>query len=381
MSYIERDTEKHIKKDLEHKMVFVSGPRQCGKTTLAKNILEQADSEKNKSYLNWDFGADREYILKEQFPAGAGLLVLDEIHKYSRWRQVVKGLYDKRNHELDILVTGSGMLDYYRHGGDSLQGRYHSYRLHPFTLNEVGKGDKDDLLALFHFGGFPEPFQLASERETKRWSRDYRSRIINEELRSLENVKDISLLELLAIRLPDLVGSPLSINAIRQDLQVNHQTVSRWLLMLERLYMIFRIYPFGAPNIRAVKKEAKHFHFDWTVLEDEGNRFENLVACHILKWTHLQQDINGQDIQLCYFRDIDRREIDFVITKDSQPIQFIECKLKGKEINPALKYMKKRFPAAEAIQLSLHREDNFMTKDGIHVRPANEFLMTLQRVD
>jgi len=197
-------------------------------------------------------------------------------------------------------------------------------------------------------------------------------------LRSLENIKDISLIELLAIRLPELAGSPLSINAIRQDLQVTHQSVSRWLLMLESLYMIFRIYPFGAPNIRAVKKENKHYHFDWTVLEDAGIRFENLIACHLLKWVHFQQDYEGLDIDLRYFRDIDRREVDFVITKNNKPIQFIECKLKGKEVNSSLKYLKKRFPEAEAFQISLHREDNFVNKDDIHVCPAYDFLMNLK---
>ena len=378
MPYIHRDIEPCINKDLNQKMVFVSGPRQCGKTTLAKKILESTESTEVRAYMNWDFGGDRENILKEQFPAGSGLLVLDEIHKYSRWRQVVKGLFDKRNHELKILITGSGKLDYYRHGGDSLQGRYFFYRLHPFSLTEISTGNKDDLLALFHFGGFPEPFLQASEKETRRWSRDYRSRVINDDLGSLENVKDISLLELLAIRLPELVGSPLSINAIRQDLQVTHQSVTRWLLMLERLYMIFRIYPYGAPNIRAVKKEAKHYHLDWTVLDDEGIRFENLVACHLLKWVHFQQDYEGLDIDLRYFRDIDRREVDFVITKNNKPIQFIECKLKGKEINPALKYLKKRFPEADAFQISLNRDDNFMNKDGIHVCPAYDFLINFK---
>jgi predicted AAA+ superfamily ATPase len=375
MPYIHRDIEPSLIKDLSKKMVFISGPRQCGKTTLANKIIENFKTSEIRAYMNWDFGADREHILKEQFPAGSGILVLDEIHRYSRWRQVVKGLFDKRKHELKILVTGSGQLDYYRHGGDSLQGRYYSYRLHPFALNEISTGDKEDLLSLFRYGGFPEPFLSASEKETRRWSRDYRSRVINEDLSSLETVKDISLLELLALRLPELVGSPLSINAIRNDLQVTHQSVSRWLLMLERVYMIFRIYPFGAPAIRAVKKEAKHYHFDWTILDDEAVRFENLVACHLLKWVHFQQDSEGLDIDLRYFRDIDRREVDFVITKNNEPTHFIECKLRGKEINPALKYLKTRFPEATAFQISLYREDSFVNKDGIHVCPAYDFLL------
>lgn len=378
MSYIQRYIEPYLQNDLQKKMVFISGPRQCGKTTLAKTFLAKSNSNTVSSYLNWDSGIDRENIMREQFPAGSGVLVLDEIHKYSRWRQVIKGLYDKRNHELQILITGSGHLEHYKHGGDSLQGRYFSYRLHPFSISEIGTGKKEDLLSLFQFGGFPEPFLQASERETRRWSRDYRSHIVNDDINTLENVKDILLIELLSIRLPELVGSPLSLNAIRHDLQVTHQSIARWLLMLENIYMIFRIYPFGGPNIRAVKKEAKHYHFDWTVIENEAARFENLVACHLYKWIHFHQDYNGFNMELRYFRNIDRKEVDFVILKNSKPIYFIECKIKGKDINPALKYLKQHFPDVETCQIALHRDDDFLNKDGIHVCPAYGFLYNLE---
>ncbi len=378
MNYIARYIEQGVKEDLEKKMVFISGPRQSGKTTLAQNILqEKTHSDVKRFYLNWDSARDREMIIREEFPAGEGVLVLDEIHKYSRWRQVVKGLFDKRKHELKILVTGSGRLDYYRYGGDSLQGRYHFYRLYPFTLNEIQTARPDGLGSLLIYGGFPEPFLSASERETKRWSRQYRTRIIYEDLNTLENVKDVALVENLALRLPELVGSPLSLNALREDLQVSHQTVTRWLIMLENIYMIFRILPFGPPKIRAVKKESKHYHFDWTVIEDEGSRFENLVACHLLKWVHFKQDYEGKNIELRYFRDVERREVDFVILEDDKPRQFIECKLRGREINPALRYLKKHFPDVYAAQISLYREDDFITKEGIHVCPAGKYLSQL----
>jgi hypothetical protein len=375
MIYIKRYIENYIKEDLNKKMVFVSGPRQCGKTTLAKNIIKEENQNLTfKKYMTWDSGEDRENIIRERFPAGSGILVLDEIHKYARWRQVVKGLFDKRNHELKIIVTGSGRLDHYRHGGDSLQGRYHFYRLHPFTLKEIM--DTGNLSDLLKYGGFPEQLTSASERERRRWSREYRSRIINEELNSLENVKDVSLIEHLSLRLPELVGSPLSLNALRQDLQVSHQSISRWITMLENIYMIFRIYPFGSPKIRAVKKEAKHYHFDWTLIDEESYRFENLVACHLLKWVQFKQDYEGIDMELRYFRDIDRREVDFVIIENTKPVQFVECKLKGKEVNPALRYLKQRFPDAYALQISLYKEDDYVNKDGIHVCPAKKYLET-----
>ena len=168
-----RYVEPVITSDLARKMVFLAGPRQGGKTTIAKKLLKDFRKDIETRYLNWDSTEDREKILRQRFPAGEGMLVLDEIHKYSRWRQTVKGLYDKRGDHLQIMVIGSARLDHYRHGGDSLQGRYHFHRLHPLSFAEVGGAALSDLEDLLAFSGFPEPFFLASEKETKRWSREY----------------------------------------------------------------------------------------------------------------------------------------------------------------------------------------------------------------
>jgi len=375
--FIPRYNEEAIKKDLSRKMVFMAGPRQVGKTTFAKKLIHKSGGSVDKWYMNWDAADDRERIIREHFPAGNGLLVLDEIHKYSRWRQVVKGLYDKRSEDLQILVTGSAKLDYYRHGGDSLQGRYHFHRLHPFSLAELKSDSTSDLRHLLYYGGFPEPFLSGSEKESKRWSREYRSRLVREDLHDLERVKDIALIERMVLRLPDLVGSPLSINALREDLQVSHKTVARWLMILENLYMIFRIYPFGAAKIRAVKKEAKHYHLDWTVVKDIGARFEDLTSCHLLKWCHFMADTEGRDVELRYFRDIDKREVDFVLTEDGKPIHFIECKKTYRGRNIALRYLKQRFPKAKATQIFLEEGEEYTDKDGISLQSAGSFLSSL----
>ncbi len=375
VKYITRYLEKSIKEDLNKKMVFVAGPRQCGKTTLAKKILEEEMGQRADAfYLTWDAAEDRENIIRERFPAGKGLLVLDEIHKFSRWRQVVKGLFDKRRHELKILVTGSGRLDYYRYGGDSLQGRYHLYRLHPFSFKEVKDASLFPIEDLLNYSGFPEPFLIRDERECRRWSREYRTRLIYEDLNSLENVRDVALLEQLALRLPDLVGSPFSVNALREDLQVSHQTVVRWLEMFEHIFLSFRIYPFGPPKIRAIKKEPKLYLYDWTSIDDLGARFENLIAFHLLKWMHFQQDYNGLDVELRYFRDVNRNEVDFVVLQDGHVKQLIECKVRSRDVNPALRMLKKRFPDARAIQVSLLGQEEYVDKNGILVTTAERFL-------
>ena len=373
-TYLIRNIERQIKADLAKKMVFIAGPRQTGKTTLALHCNNISSVKSANRYLNWDITAHRQAIIEERFPAGPGPLILDEIHKYSRWRQLLKGLYDLRKEELQILVTGSARLDYYRRGGDSLQGRYHFFRLLPFTLDEIGGESKSALDSLFHYSGFPEPFLSASEKEARRWSREYRSRVIQSDLADLERVMDTALVERLAFRMPELVGSPLSLNGLREDLQVSHQTVARWVQLLENIYMIFRIYPFGASNIRAVKKEAKHYHFDLMQVLEPGARFENLFACHLLAWCWYEQDAEGRDIELKYFRDTDGREVDFIICEKHKPLYAVECKLKDSRASLPLRYFKAKFPEVKAVQVIKEFDDDVTTKENIRICAAHRFL-------
>jgi hypothetical protein len=368
MSSVRRYLRPQVERDAARKMVFVAGPRQVGKTTLALSLPNA-----RRGYLSWDVAAHRERILRGELPASR-LWVFDEIHKYRAWRNYLKGLYDNRSRGQRIVVTGSARLDYYRRGGDSLQGRYHLLRLHPLSVAEVGAGSLRSLLAL---GGFPEPFLGGSEKEARRWSREHRNLIVREELVSLERVHDLGTIELLALRLPDLVGSPLSVNALREDLQVSHKTVSSWLGMLERLYAIFRIAPFGAPGIRAVKKAAKHYHMDWTLPPEPAQRFENLVAAHLLKWVHYQQDVEGRDLELRYFRDVDRREVDFVVLDRRSVLMAIECKWGDADVERGLRYLKARAKGCDAWQISATGRKDFVTPDGIRVAPAEVLLRTL----
>jgi hypothetical protein len=194
--------------------------------------------------LNWDSSDNREDILKENFPAGSGLIVLDEIHKYSRWRQIVKGLYDSRSDEISVLVTGSGKLEHYSHGGDSLQGRYFLHRMYTVTLDEFSASKSYQIKDFFHLGSFPENLIAGNEKEARRWSRDYKRRLIEEDVNSLENVRDLGLLELLSTRLPEIIGSPLSINSLREDLQVSHKAVCPDSLSLFKIAICFLLdYP------------------------------------------------------------------------------------------------------------------------------------------
>jgi uncharacterized protein len=371
MSVQRRYLLSQVRQDLARKMVFVAGPRQVGKTTLALSLPSAA-----AGYLSWDVAEHRERILKRELPVSQ-LWIFDEIHKYRSWRNLLKGLYDGRRRGQRIMVTGSARLDFYRFGGDSLQGRYHMLRLHPFSAKELAIRTPAGLGDLLKLGGFPEPFFSGSEVEARRWSREYRNRLVREDVAGLERIQDLGNLELLALRLPELVGSPLSVNALREDLQLSHKTVDGWLKILERLYAIFRLAPFGAPRIRAVKKEQKHYHFDWSLVPSDAARFENLVASHLLKWVHLEQDARGLDLDLRYFRDTDGREVDFVITERRRPQLLVECKWGDAEVDRSLRYLKARFPEAEAWQVSAMGRKDYLTPEGIRVSPALALLNRL----
>ena len=371
---MKRYSEDLIQEDLfEGKMVFVGGPRQVGKTTLALNILGTA-SEEHPAYLNWDVIQTKQALLNGELPGGEDLIIFDEIHKYKQWRNLVKGYYDRNKSSKRFIITGSARLDHYRRGGDSLQGRYHYHRLHPFSLFELNKDpNQSDLEHLLKFGGFPEPYLKGEEKFWKRWERDRVSRLIQEDLINLETVKEISQMDLLAAILPARVGSPLSINNLKGDLAVAFETAERWVQILENLYHCFRISPFGPPKIRAAKKEKKLYMWDWSVCHSKGPRFENMVASHLLKFCHFVEDTTGNAMELRFLRDNSKREIDFIVIKNGQPLFGVECKTGEKSISSHLAYFAPRISVPFFYQVHLGKKDYEITDIRTRVLPFHRF--------
>jgi hypothetical protein len=267
---------------------------------------------------------------------------------------VLKGIYDTERSRRCIIVTGSARLDFYRKGGDSLAGRYRYFRLHPFSLREINRPpSRSDLDALLRFGGFPEPLFAQDDVEHRIWTRDRLARVVREDLRDLEHIREISLVEHLVALLPDKVGSPLSVKSLREDLQVDHKTAERWLQALENMYVCFRLAPYGPPKVRAVKKERKLYLWDWSSIEEPGPRFENLVALQLLKYCHWVEDTQGYDMDLRFLRDTDRREVDFVVLRDRKPIFGVECKSGEKAISGAIRYFAERTSVPRFYQVHL----------------------------
>lgn len=290
----------------------------------------------------------------------------------------MKGLYDKTKSKRRYLVTGSARLDLYRKGGDALTGRYHFHQLHPLSLGEVDKEYKAATVgSLLKYGGFPEPFFAQSEKDLRRWQMERKQQVLREDLRDLERVSEVVLISRLVDRLPDLVGSPLSINALREDLQVAHGTVGNWLNILERLYVLFRIAPFGYSKIRAVKKEMKAYLWDWSLVPEEGARFENFVACQLLKYCHFVENTEGYPMELRYIRDTDKREIDFVVLRENKPLFAVECKVGDRDIPQSMHYFSERTKIPSFYLVHLGQKDFEHATAPIRVLPFDKFTKEL----
>jgi len=356
--YITRSIEDLCFSD--HTMAFVSGPRQCGKTTLGNMLLEK---RKVGKYCNWDDITFRKSWTKDPssiIPSFSGkstpLLILDEIHKHRRWKGTLKGVYDTLSAPCDILVTGSARLSIYRKGGDSLLGRYHNFRLHPFSLREmhtdkhhsavtlidrlfagsqrIPSDSQDNLNSLMKLGPFPKPLLSQNARKARIWQRERRELIIREDLRDLSKLPELDRVEMMAALLPGKVGSTFSLNSLREDLEIGHHTARRWLTYLKELFYIYEIKPYHKSIPRALKKEGKIYFWDFTEVDSPASRFENLVANHLLKACHYWTDSGEGLFELFFLRNKEKQEIDFLITLDKKPWLPVEVKSTDTDLSP-----------------------------------------------
>ncbi len=335
--------------DLEKKVVLLSGPRQCGKTTFAKALPFQSNE-----YLNFDEIGQRNKIIKKNWSRKVELLIFDELHKMTKWKSWIKGIYDTEGVRPRILVTGSARLDIFRKGSDSLAGRHFIYRMHPFSVAELcGSEDPEVILqGLLDRGGFPEPYLSKSDLDTRRWRNSHLDVIIRQDLLDLEQVRNMAGVETLIDLLANRVGSTISFRNLAQDLQVTAQTVQRWVLLLERLFVIFMVRPYSKNLARSLLKEPKIYFYDTGRVNDSGGaRLENVVACALLKRSHFLSDTQGLKSDLYYMRDREHREVDFLTVTGNKLEYMVEVKTSDDQFSPALHYFAERLQPTTAIQL------------------------------
>lgn len=320
-------------------MLWIVGPRQVGKTWLTRQL--------DAAYFNWDTPEVRRDYAKDPyfFRTEASLVIFDEIHKRRDWKKILKGYYDSPTRRENIIVTGSGRMDQYKKGGDSLQGRYNLCHLLPLTPDEIHasspqfkpakprefvkwqpeKAPSD--AALLRLGGFPAPFLKGSTTSLRRWQDLYLDRLIREDSRDFAAVQRLDQLDLLARLLPDRSGSPVSVLSLARDIEASPVGVKSWLRLFETLYLGFQMRPYHRKIHRAVKKESKWYFYQWTFVEDEPARFENYLAVQLQTACHAWSEQGYGRWETYYLRDQDRREVDFLICKDLKPIALIEAKL------------------------------------------------------
>ena len=394
------EIREHYLKDRQ--MLFVSGPRQVGKTTIARQLGEEFSTG---SYFNWDNPTHRKVILggPEEIAGRLGLdrlrtekpfCAFDELHKYRDWRNFLKGFFDVYENRVHILVTGSAHLNVFRRGGDSLTGRYFPYTLHPLSVAEcAGTGvveslvqfprriDEDQWQALWRYGGFPEPFLKADKRFYTRWRKLRTEQLLREDLRDLTRIQELGQIEMLAMNLSNHVGQLTSNSRLARDIRVSVDTIRRWIATLESLYYCFSIRPWYKNVTRGLRKEPKYYLWDWSQVDDPGARAENLVASALLKAVHWWTQSGHDDFGLHFVRDKEKREVDFLVTRDQQPWFLVEVKTSGKaRLSESLALFQSQTGAEHAYQLAFDLEyverDCFEHHKPIIV-PARTFLAQL----
>ncbi len=383
-------------------MLFISGPRQVGKTTLAKTLCEEFKGH----YLNWDDIDHRQLILSgsnklatltglDQLAENKTLIIFDELHKFRHWKDFLKGFYDRYENQTHIIVTGSARLDIFNRGGDSLMGRYFHLKMHPFSVREIIQPvlDTNQLIhqpldfnperfnQLYTFGGFPEPFVKASSRFSRRWNTLREKQLVQEDIREASNVQELAQLEILTRLLRTQAGQVTRYSTLAKQIRVSVDTIRRWLDILESFYYCFRVRPWSKNIAASLRKEPKTYLWDWSQTEDSGQRSENFIASHLLKAIHWWNDLGMGLFGLYYLRTKDQKEVDFLVTQNGQPWFLVEVKTSEKaSLNPNLSWFQTATAAEHAFQVCLKMP--FVNRDCFEINtpvkvPASTFLSQL----
>lgn len=404
MRWLKRIYEKVLEEHLSEnrQMLFLVGPRQVGKTTTS---LDVSVDYKRKAYLNWDIQEDRVKIVAgpdevakslnlERLSDDQPVIIFDELHKYGKWKTFLKGFFDKYSRRVHIIVTGSARLDVYKASGDSLMGRYFLYRLHPLSLREIAdpqvkdveisypiKIKNDVFLNLLNFGGFPEPFLKKSISFYNRWKRTRSQQLFQEDLRELTKIQELGQIQILAELLRQQTGQLTSYTELSKKVNVSIDTIRRWLEILKSFYYCFTIQPWSKNVTRSLLKEPKIYLWDWSYTTDSGARAENFVASHLLKAIDFWTDRGWGQYELNYLRDKEKREVDFLVSKDGEPWFLVEVKNSSNgSLSKSLYYFHKLLNTQHAFQVVLDADyediDCFKSTEPVIV-PAKTFLSQL----
>ncbi|MDX9994933.1 MAG: ATP-binding protein [Rhodocyclaceae bacterium] len=375
---MKRYLDATIATDLDQKLVILTGPRQVGKTTLARRLME---TRTPAQYLNWDVAADRRILQQGSWRHDTRLLVMDEIHKMPGWKAWLKGVVDGRSPEQALLVTGSARMETFRQSGESLAGRYFSWHLHPVSVREwcahAGVAPAAALHHLMQRGGFPEPCLAPTDESAERWRMQYATDLVREDILEFSRLHEVTVMRLFLDLLRERVGTPLSLASLARDLAVAPATLKRYLDILQALFIVFAVHPWHRNIGRAILQTPKIYFFDTGMVRgDNGARFENAVAAMLLKHSQYHRDAGGKDAALHYIRTKDGAEVDFALSENGELTQLIECKYADGSLHRPLARFAEQFPHAQAVQLvaELRQEEQ---RGRVAIRHAGDWLAGL----
>ncbi|MEO5968982.1 MAG: ATP-binding protein [Bdellovibrionia bacterium] len=379
MAIMDRYLTPYIDELIKKKMILLMGPRQVGKTTLAKSLTQ------NHAYYNYDIKKDLKVFKDLQWDQSKSLVIFDELHKMKNWKLWLKGICDDNYlARQKFLITGSARLDIARKMGDSLAGRYFSMRLNPLDLKELCQNKsknslEEDYKKLISLSGFPEPFFEGSERFYNLWKKTHSDIIVRQDLVSLEAVRDIDGIELLIEQLSTRVGSTISYNSLSEDLGRDDKTIKNWLRLLERMYIVFRVSPYSKNIARSLKKAGKYYFYDCARVEGgEAQKLENLVALSLKKEIEFQEDCNGREGDIHFIQTKEGHEIDFLIVQKKRPAHLFEVKLSDGTPSKNFRYFSDLFQKCKKIQLVRNLDREFTTREEVEVKSALNYLAVLQ---
>ncbi|MBA3592406.1 MAG: ATP-binding protein [Pseudomonadota bacterium] len=375
---MQRYLDACVRADLNKKMVILTGPRQVGKTTLSRQLLSEF---KDAQYFNYDVPEHRAVLENRTWNKKSTLLVFDEIHKMRQWKPWLKGVFDGRTDGQSLLVTGSARMDTFRQSGESLAGRYYKLRLHPISVREwceqTGAAPEDALSHLLQRGGFPEPCLADTDEEAARWRAEYFSDLVREDVLEFSRLQEITTMRLFAELLRSRVGSPLSLASMGRDLAISPGTLKKYLDILEALFIVFTVRPWHRNIARATLQAPKVYFYDTGLVKgDDGVRFENFMACSLLKHVEWQQDALGKEAGLHYIRTKDGAEVDFALSHGDTLTDLVECKLSDAKPHRALLRFAGEWPQARASQV-LRGLSHAMDVGPLQIREAAGWLMEL----
>ncbi len=365
---------------LGRKFLLITGPRQVGKTTLAKSLT------KDFAYYNYDIKKDMRIFKDQNWDREKSLIVFDELHKMKKWKLWLKGIYDEGlTQQQQFVVTGSARLDIAKKMGDSLAGRFFSLRLHPLDIKELASSGEDPQKAykkLLQYGGFPEPYFTGTERFYRQWQRSHADLILRQDLIYFESVRDIEGIEVLIELLSQRVGSVISYSSLAKDIQRDEKTIKKWLQILENLYIVFRI-PVYAKNIaRSKLKAGKYYFYDLGKVQgDLSCRVENLVALALKKEIDYQLDYQGIMGNLYFLQNLDKKEIDFFVEQRGSSPWLIEVKMGDHQESKNFSIFESYFKSCKKIQLVADLDHGFTTKNGVQIRNLANYLAKLDLSD